>query len=78
MGEPWCLWGAEQGRIRHTACQGVGGPLPAVGASHGVVWDWEGLVGVGVAGGREKPRQALRARRLRHAERTVLPAVAQM
>ena len=25
---------------------GVGGPLPAVGASHGVGWGWEGLVGV--------------------------------
>ena len=32
----------------------------------------------GRPGEREKPRQALRARRLRHAERTVLPAVAQM
>ena len=32
----------------------------------------------GRAGEREKPRQALRARRLRHAQRTVLPAVAQM
>ena len=53
MGEPWCLWGAEQGRIRHTACRGVGGPSPAVGAGHGVGWGWEGLVGVG---GREKGR----------------------
>ena len=32
----------------------------------------------GRAGEWEKPRQALRARRLRHAERTVQPAVAQM
>ena len=31
----------------------------------------------GWEGGRKKPRQALEARRLRHAERTVLPAVAQ-
>ena len=31
----------------------------------------------GLEGGRKKPRQALEARRLRHAERTVLPAVAQ-
>ena len=43
---------------------------------------WVGGVGRGwvEAGGRgvgKKPRQALKARRLRHAERTVLPAVAQ-
>ena len=31
----------------------------------------------GWEGGRKKPTQALEARRLRHAERTVLPAVAQ-
>ena len=45
MGEPWCLWGAEQGRIRHPACRGVGGPLPAVGVSHGVGWGWSGWAG---------------------------------
>ena len=33
--------------------------------------------GAGAGGGGKKPRQALKARRLRHAERTVLPAVAQ-
>ena len=77
MGVPWCLLGAEQGRVRHTACRGVGGLLSAVGASYGVGWGWG--VSVGLVGGRKgKPRQALRARRLRHAERTVLPAVAQM
>ena len=35
------------------ACRGVGGPFPAVGASRGVGWRWEGLVGVG---GREEGR----------------------
>ena len=51
MGVPWCLSGAEQGRVRHTACRGVGGPLTAVGASRGAGWGREGWVGVG---GREK------------------------
>ena len=51
MGVPWCLWGAEQGRVRHTACRGVGGPLTAVGAGYGVGWGREGWVGVG---GREE------------------------
>ena len=53
MGVPGCLWGAEQGRVQHTARRGVGGPLAAVGASRGVGWGWEGMVG---AGGREKGR----------------------
>ena len=51
MGVPWCLWGAEQGRVRHTACRGLGGPLTAVGAGCGVGWGREGWVGVG---GREE------------------------
>ena len=51
MGVPWCLWGAEQGRVRHTACRGVGGPLTAVGASCGAGWGRQGWVG---AGGREE------------------------
>ena len=42
------------------------------------VWCQAGGSGAGwTGGGQKKPRQALRARRLRHAERTVLPAVAQ-
>ena len=49
-------------------CQ-VGGRL-ALGAGVGCGAGWAG-------GGQKKPRQALEARRLQHAERTVLPAVAQ-
>ena len=42
--------------------------MPGAGVRGGVEW---------AGGGKEKPRQALKARRLRHAEQTVLPAVAQ-
>ena len=31
MGVPWCLWGAEQGRFQHTACQGGGRSVAGCG-----------------------------------------------
>ena len=49
-------------------CQAGGRLAPGAGVGCGARW---------AGGGQKKPRQALEARRLRHAERTVLPAVAQ-
>ena len=49
-------------------CQAGGRLAPGAGVGCGAGW---------AGGGQKKPRQALEARRLRHAERTVLPAVAQ-
>ena len=48
--------------------QAHGRPVPGVGVGSGAGW---------AGGGQKKPRQAREARRLRHAERTVLRAVAQ-
>ena len=66
---------------REVPTHGVPGGGRSVAGCGRQSWCGVGVGGVGRggrAGGREKPRQALRARRLRHAERTVLPAVAQM
>ena len=49
-------------------CQAGGRLAPGAGVGCGAGW---------AGGGQKKPRQALQARRLRHAERTVLLAVAQ-
>ena len=53
---------------RRVWCQAGGRLAPGAGVGCGAGW---------AGGGQKKPRQALEARRLRHAERTVLPAVAQ-
>ena len=55
-------------RGRWVWCQAGGRLAPGAGVGCGAGW---------AGGGQKKPRQALEARRLRHAERTVLPAVAQ-
>ena len=78
MGVPWCLWGAEQGE---GPTHGVPGGERSVDGCGRQPWCGMRVGGVGRggrAGEREKPRRALRVRRLQNAERTVLPAVAQM